>query len=99
MERHHAAPVVGTSLVLVVFALNRIEFAGGVGSFPGYGLVVTFALAVVGGATLVSGLGSLVVRRWGRDTTVALLAFGITLLFGSVVLYLTFGCVFYGCPG
>jgi hypothetical protein len=53
-RRDHAAAVAATVLVLSVFALNRVEFTGVLGSFPGDGLLATLLLAGVGGVTLVS---------------------------------------------
>ena len=89
------------ALLTVVFLVNAAEFSGLLGTFPGYGMLGVFGLAVVGGASVVAAVALALVPVGGvsRATTARLLAFGGVLLVGCVPLYLTFGCVFYGCVG
>lgn len=84
-------------LVFSVFLSNSLEFI--VGSFPGYGPLVTFVMAGLGVVAVLSSLVILSFQNISTKISTSLFKFGVTLLVGYVPIYLTFGCVFYGCPG
>ncbi|SFR43172.1 hypothetical protein SAMN04488124_1244 [Halogeometricum limi] len=88
--------MLGAETVLLVLGFNFAEFTMLPWTFPEYGPLATFSLAVVGGLAVLAGV---VAAPFSLRRAKSLVAFGAVSLAGFVPTYLLFGCVFYGCVG